>query len=523
MKSAIASVLLGVVASSTPEEDEALIISVFKDQPGFLWGAATAAAQIEGAWNEDGKQPSIWDDFCHSIPHRDSNMEPFDIQCGKFPPGESDSRWVTPEVTDDFYHRYESDLKLLSSYGLNSMRVSISWPRIMPWNEETQKHEPNPIGIKWYQDVFAEMQRLGITPFVTLFHWDLPNDLSWLEDSVVPAFVEYAELAFKSFPMVKDWATFNEPQSVCSLGYAQGWFAPGHQETTGAVRCSHHILQAHALAVESFRRMQTDGQIGIVLDYKFAYPLTDSEDDRRAAAFDRDNVVGIFAEPIFLTGDYPQSLKDWYGSQMPQFTEAEKALLKGSADFFGLNTYGGKYATWNNKALSEFNAGDDVVERYSFSPCDGNHDDIKAQLADAEFECGADSGWLWAKPVAMRDYLEWVANYLQASKIYVTEYGCDVKDESSLTQQEALKDEYREEYYRRYTKQIALAKSESSVPVAGVFAWSLMDNFEWHDGLNFRFGITYVNFTDMTRTPKQSAMWWQSMMQRMSESPTVVV
>jgi len=522
MKSVISSALLGMASAGTPTEDERYIVSVFEHERDFLWGAATAAAQIEGAWNVS-KQASIWDDFCHSIPHRDTTEVPFHKQCGSFPPGESDSRWVTPEVTDDFYHTWKDDLKLLASYGMNAMRVSISWPRIMPWNEASQKHEPNPVGIKFYQDVFAEMKSLGITPFVTLFHWDLPNDLSWLEDSVVPAFVEYAELAFDSFQDVNDWATFNEPNSVCSLGYGQAAFAPGHKETTGAVKCSHHVLQAHALAVQSFRQKRPDSQIGIVLDYKWAYPQTDSDDDKRAADFDRDNVLGVFAEPIFLTGDYPQSLKDWYGSELPALTEAEKIALKGSADFFGLNTYGGKIAVWNNKSLAEYQPGDDVVERYSFSPCDGKHDDAKANLDDPAFECGAASGWLWAKPVAIKDYLDYVNNVLGVSKVYVTEFGVDVDKESDMKQEDAIKDHYREEYYRRYLKQIAVAKEELNVPLKGVFAWSLMDNFEWGDGLNFRFGITYVNFTDMTRTPKQSAHWWSKMLHQMAGSPSVMV
>lgn len=186
-----------------------------------------------------------------------------------------------------------------------------------------------------------------------------------------------------------------------------------------------------------------------------------------------------------------------------------------------MNTYGGKYAQWNDKSLADYKAGDDVVERYSFSPCDGKHPDVEKELDDPAFECGAASGWLWAKADAMQKYLRHVANVFKADKIYVTEFGVDVDGESDMEQAVALKDEYREEYYRRYMVQIAQAKNDD-VPIKGVFAWSLMDNFEWGDGLNFRFGITYVNFTDMTRHPKQSSDWWKSMLTRIGSSNLVV-
>jgi beta-glucosidase len=256
-----------------------------------------------------------------------------------------------------------------------------------------------------------------------------------------------------------------------------------------------------------------EGQIGIVLDYKWAFPKTDSDDDQRAAKYDRDNVMGFWAEPIFLTGDYPQSLREFFGSKLPTFSDDEKAMLKGSADFYGVNTYGGKVAEWNNKSLKDLQPGDDVVERYSFCPCAPGAD--KSKVVDPKFECGAASSWLWAKPEAMRKYLEHVHTFYKAKKIYVTEFGVDVKGESNMKMSDALNDSYRQEYYTRYLEQIALAQKDSKVPVSGIFAWSLMDNFEWGDGLNFRFGITYVNFADLSRHPKNSAKWWKSLIARM--------
>jgi len=303
------------------------------------------------------------------------------------------------------------------------------------------------------------------------------------------------------------------------LGYAIGAFAPGHKSTTGHIECGHNILKAHAKTVQSFRSQKKTGQIGIVLDYKWSYPKTDTEDDRRAAEYDRDNVLGFWADPIFLTGDYPQSLKDFFGSKMPVFTDDEKAMLKGSADFFGLNTYGGKIASLNDKRLEDYEPGSDIAERYSVSPCNPGEDN--STVVDPAFECGAASGWLWAKPEAMREYLEHVHKHYGVQDIYVTEFGVDVKGESDMSMEEALEDEFRQEYYKRYMKQIALAKDKSNVPVRGIFAWSLMDNFEWGDGLNFRFGLTYVDFNDLSRHPKGSAKWWTQLIAKMKPQSIV--
>jgi beta-glucosidase/6-phospho-beta-glucosidase/beta-galactosidase len=500
--------------------NDAFVVDAFKGNSDFLWGAATAAAQIEGAWNISGKQPSIWDDFCHNISAMTGDTtQPFSQQCGEIPKGATNKElWTTLDIADDFFSdtHYTKDLGTLRDYNMNAMRVSISWPRLMPLNNATGKHELNEEGVSFYNKTFQIMLDTGITPFVTLFHWDLPNDLSWLNEAVVDEFEAYATAAFEAFPQVKNWATFNEPNSVCSLGYAIGAFAPGHKSTTDHLVCGHNILKSHMKAVAKYREKYS-GQVGIVLDYKWAYPRDPkNENDQKAAGWDRDNVLGFWAEPIFKTGDYPPSLREFFGDNLPNFTAGEKELIKGSADFWGLNTYGGKIAVYNNKTLADYEPGSDMAERYSFSPCDKGKD--QSAVADKAFECGAASGWLWAKPDAMRKYLNHVKNYYEVPKIYVTEFGVDVAGESDMTKEVALKDTYRQEYYQRYMYQVALAFKEDKVPLKGVFAWSLMDNFEWGDGLNFRFGITYVDFNDakLTRTPKQSANWWTDLIGNMS-------
>jgi beta-glucosidase len=513
---AAASVPTLTVAEEGHGYSHKYVVSAFQDDEQFVWGAATAAAQIEGAAEVDGKQRSIWDDFCDSIPAQtgDTSTVPFNKTCGQVPKGGDPAKWTTLNVTDDFYNKYEEDLEMLAGYNMNAMRVSISWPRLMPFDKKTGKHKLNRKGKEFYTKVFKSMKEKGITPFVTLFHWDLPNDLSWVSTpSVVEAFADYAEVAFKSFPEVKNWVTFNEPNSVCSLGYAVAAFAPGHASKHGHIDCAHNILKSHAKAVERYRSMQLGGKIGIVLDYKWAYPEDpDSDDDNKAAKLDIDNVLGVWAEPIFVSGDYPQSMRDYYGSALGTFTDAEQMSLKGSADFFGLNTYGGKKAKWTNKTYDEHEDGDDMAERYTYSPCDENgHPGAKDALKDPAFECGAASSWLWAKPEAIYDYLTHVSQVFGVKDIYVTEFGVDLPEEGAMTVEESVKDHHRVHYYQRFLMQIAKAKKSAKVGVRGVFAWSLMDNFEWGDGLNFRFGITYVDFNSdaLTRTPKDSAKFWK--------------
>jgi|EP00927_Polykrikos_kofoidii_P028458 beta-glucosidase/6-phospho-beta-glucosidase/beta-galactosidase len=514
MRGALAAVLGSVVYAGTPSSED-VILKAFQGERTMLWGAATAAAQVEGAWNVSGKQPSIWDDFCKSVPAMtgDTSDGVLPRQCGH---GDFISNL---DVTDDFYHKYNADLDMLASMGFTSLRVSISWPRVMPL--VNGRHRVSREGMQFYRDVFNGMKKRGITPVVTLFHWDLPNDLSWLQESVVNEFVMYADEVFSYFSdVVKHWATFNEPASFCNLGYSTGNFAPGHKSKKDHLICSHHVLQAHAKTVSLYRRhyqRKYHGKIGIVLDYKWAYPATDSEDDKRAASYDRDRVFGIWADPIFLTGDYPQSLKDFWGEHMPTFTAKEKRMLKGSADFYGVNSYGGKVAIWTNKTYDDVKDGDNLAEMYSFSPCDASApEEAQKKVKDPATECGADSNWLWAKPESMREYLEFVHDRYKLETIYVTEFGCDVKNESFIPKEQALKDPFREWYYKSYLAEIAKAKL-NGVPIKGVFAWSLMDNLEWGDGLAFRFGLVYVDFKDsnLPRTPKTSAKWWSTLLGKM--------
>lgn len=476
----VVALLSGVLAVSEHTTPEERIRAAFAD-PEFLWGSATAAYQVEGAWNRDGRQPSIWDDFCHQV----------DKPCS----GDSG------DVADDFYDRYAQDIDMLANLGFNSLRLSISWPRIFPLGQDGL-HHPNPLGIKFYKNVLSQLAEKGVTPMVTIYHWDLPNDLDWLSDTVVPEYVKYAEFLFETFPEIKNWATFNEPLSFCPGGYQGGFWPPSIQSDFLHLQCGHHVLQAHAAAVKMYRnrfQQKAGGKIGIVIDYKWAYPWNaSSADDIRSAQLHRDFHLGWWADPIFLTGDYPHSLRNFYGDNLPTFTKDEITSLRGSADFYGLNTYGGKFVKFEQNGATPFK---------EINPC------VPGDLPDGPpaGECGA-STWLWINPPAMRHYLEYVHDRYGPNEIFITEFGVDMPGEGTMTVKESVHDILRQDYYRNYLDQAATAKRESGVPIKGAFAWSLLDNLEWKDGFKCRFGITHVNFTSQKRTPKGSAKWFQQLL-----------
>jgi len=339
---------------------------------------------------------------------------------------------------------------------------------------------------------------------VTIFHWDLPDDLDWLDARVVPSFLHYSGFLFKTFPEVKHWITFNEPLSFCPLGYRYGLHAPGVVSEYGHLICGHNVLRAHAGAVELYRRRyqaRDKGSIGITLDYMWAYPQNASDlADHRAVQFDRDFNLGWWADPIFLNGDYPASMRAFYGDKLPAFTASEKLALNGSADFFGMNNYGGKYVKWDNATLFA-----------GVLPCAQAAQDRPAG------ECGA-SPWLWVNPASIRLQLEYIHARYRPSSIVITENGVDVPGESDLPLDRALKDTFRQEYFRTYLGEVARARLESKVPVRGYFVWSLLDNFEWADGYSSRFGITYVNYTTQERHLKGSAVWLRSVLARVRGS-----
>ncbi|EGO30093.1 glycoside hydrolase, family 1 [Serpula lacrymans var. lacrymans S7.9] len=445
----------------------------------FTWGFATASYQIEGSYNEGGRAPSIWDTFTR-IP-------------GKIADGSSG------DVATDSYKRWKEDVALLKSYGVNSYRFSLSWSRIIPLGGRGDK--VNPEGIAFYRGIIEELVKNGITPYLTLYHWDLPQELhdrygGWLnKDEIVKDFVNYAKICYEAFgDIVKHWITFNEPWCISVLGYGKGVFAPGR--TSDRARSSvgdtatepyivgHSVIIAHGYAVKLYRseyQSAQKGTIGITLDSSWFEPYDNSKENIAVAQRAFDVRLGWFAHPIYL-GYYPEALKKMIGNRLPEFTPEEIAVVKGSSDFFGLNTYTTHVVQEGGD--DEFNGG----VKQSHKRADGT--ELGTQGKILYFQRNILLGYIYKK---------------YGKPIYVTESGFAVKDENKKTVEEAINDTDRVEYYHDYTKGMLEAVTEDGVDVRGYFAWSLLDNFEWAEGYKIRFGVTYVDYETQKRYPKQSS------------------
>ncbi|CDO75757.1 hypothetical protein BN946_scf184921.g33 [Trametes cinnabarina] len=417
----------------------------------FLWGYATASYQIEGSPIADGRLPSIWDTFSHTP--------------GKIKDGSNG------DVACDSYRRWGEDVALLHSSGAKAYRFSLSWSRIIP---KGGRDDPfNPAGIRHYRAFIETLLKHDIKPVVALHD----RYGGWLnKNEIVADYVNYARTCFKYFgDLVKDWITHNEPWCVSVLGYGSGEFAPGHQSNTEHWVVAHNLILAHAYAVKAYReefKAVQGGQIGITLDCHWQIPYDDSPERR-------------FADPIYK-GHYPSVVKDMIGDRLPDFTEDEVAVVKGSSDFFGLNTYTSQLVK---------DGGDNEIQgkvKYTFTRPDGTQLGKQSHVP-----------WLQSYPSGFRSLL----NYLWKTyklPIYVTENGFPVKGENALPVDKAVNDVDRIEYFEGYADAMLRAVTEDGVPVKGYFAWSLLDNFEWADGYDTRFGVTHVNFETQKRTPKDS-------------------
>jgi len=458
----------------------------------FIWGFATASFQIEGSTDVGGRGKSIWDDFSRT-------------------PGKTmDGR--NGDVATDSYNRSSEDIDLLVSYGVKSYRFSLSWSRIIPLGG---RDDPvNEEGIKFYSDFIDALLAKGITPFITLYHWDLPQALhdrylGWLnKDEIIQDYVRYARVCFERFgDRVKHWLTMNEPWCISVLGYGRGVFAPGRSSdrirseegdsTTEPWIAGHSVILSHAHAVKAYRdefKAKQGGQIGITLNGDWAIPYDDDPENIEAAQHALDVAIGWFADPIYL-GSYPAYLKQMLGDRLPTFTEEELKVVKASSDFYGMNTY----TTNLCKA-----GGEDEFQgktEYTFTRPDGTQLGPQAHCA-----------WLQDYPQGFRDLLNYLYNRYKLP-IYVTENGFAVKDEDAMSVEDALRDEPRVQYYRGVTQSLLSAIIEDGVDVRAYFAWSLLDNFEWADGYITRFGVTYVDYDTQERYPKDSgkfvAKWFK--------------
>lgn len=451
-------------------------------QEPFYWGTATAAYQIEGAWQEDGKGLSIWDDFAHT-PGAVYNEDTGDLAC-------------------DHYHRWQEDIALMQQLGVTAYRFSIAWPRIVPDGQGTI----NAAGLAFYNRLINGLLAANITPFVTLYHWDLPlklqqQDNGWLSETTLYAFVDYAKVCFASFgDRVKHWITFNESWCTAVLGYGVGFFPPARRDPDEPYLAGHHLLLAHAYAVAAFRNGGYPGVIGMASNCDWREPLSSSPEDKAAAQRGLEFFYGWFTDPVVF-GDYPSSMRERLGARLPAFTAEQSALLKGSVDFLGLNHYTTHYAS---AAPATENA---------IAPLDGNGgmvDDQAVYLSCDPSWPRTDMGW-FVVPWGFRNLLNWVAKRYPGLPIYVTENGCanPHADEEASGQ-----DLFRCDFLAGYLEAMLQAKTLDGIPVDGYFCWSLLDNFEWAYGYSKKFGLIHCDLATGLRTPKSSFYWYRNYIQQ---------
>ncbi len=430
--------------------------------PGFLWGAATSAYQIEGATNEDGRGEGIWDRFC-TVPGAVRNGESGAIAC-------------------DFFHRYPADVRLMADLGIDALRFSVSWPRILP--DGRGRIEPR--GLDFYDRLVDELLAAGIRPFVNLYHWDLPQPLEdeggWPVRSTAEAFVELAEIvAGRLGDRVHDWSTHNEPFCAAWLGYALGVHAPGRRDDGDALAAAHHLLLSHGWATEAIRRESRGSSVGIILDSWPCHPASDDPADVEAAAVGDAIRNRLWFEPVLL-GSYPDAALDVLAPLEPPVRPGDLAAISTPLDFLGVNNY-------SRSILRADPAGGAPLE---------------VRAPDGRL---TEMGWE-VYPAGIYELLTRVHREYGASSIYVTENGAafgDVRGHDGR-----VRDPERIEYLAAYLDAVARAIAEG-VPVHGYFVWSLLDNFEWSLGYGRRFGLVYVDYPTLERVPKDSFSWFRSL------------
>jgi beta-glucosidase len=439
--------------------------------PDFLWGAATSAYQIEGAIHEDGRGPSIWDQFTHLK--------------GKI------IDQSTADVANDHYHRYKEDVQLIKELGAKAYRFSIAWPRVFPEGTGT----PNPKGLDFYQRLLDELLANGIEPFATLYHWDLPQALQdryggWRSRDTSKAFADYAGyVAERISDRVKHIFTINECARLVYAGFGVGIDAPGltlPQKEINQVR--HHVALGHGLAVQAIRAHARSGtKVGPAENIEICIPAIETPANIRAAEIATRELNAGYLTAI-LEGKYTDGFLTYAGANAPKFTAEDLAAISSPIDFVGLNVY--------------------MPNQYVVAGENGND---FALLPFAATYPHMDSSWLRIGPEAMYWAPRHVAKLWNVKSIYITENGTSAADQVSADGK--VYDVDRIMYLRNYLTHLNRATSEG-MPVQGYFVWSLMDNFEWSDGFEKRFGLYHVDFRTQRRTPKLSASFYREVIQR---------
>jgi beta-glucosidase len=418
----------------------------------FLWGAATAAYQVEGAVYADGRSESVWDRFAATP--------------GKVRGGD------TGEIACDFYHRYPEDIALMRELGLDAFRFSVSWPRVFPRG----RGPLNQVGLDFYDRLVDELLAAGMEPFPTLFHWDTPQALEdaggWPVRATAEAFVEYTEAVVARLgDRVRYWTTQNEPGVVSSHGYGSGVHAPGRADPAAAIAAAHHLLLSHGWAVEAIRRVAPTAGVGLALDLGQPYPASDSPGDLAAARQVDGEGNRWFLDPVFRAA-YPEDQPERIALAERVIRDGDLATIASPIDFLGVNSY----------------------RRHLVAAGNG-----RPRILRPEGEYTT-MGWE-IYPDGLHRLLVRIAEEYAPAAIYVTENGAAFGDVRGHDGE--VHDLERTAYIRDHIDAVGRAITDG-VPVKGYFVWSFLDNFEWGLGYSQRFGLVYVDYPTLERVPKDS-------------------
>ena len=426
----------------------------------FVWGVATSSYQIEGAAAEDGKGPSIWDEFCR-LPNVISDNTNGDTAC-------------------DHYHRWQSDLDLIASLGVDAYRFSIAWPRVQAdgagsWNEK---------GLAFYERIVDGLLERGIKPYVTLNHWDLPVALQakggWANRDTVHRFVDYASHVAKRIgDRVEAFTTHNEPWVMATLGHETGEFAPGIKSRAIAMQASHHLLLSHGLALQALRAQGSKSKLGIVLNQSFMMPATQSPADHALARLKDGRLVRWYMDPLFNKG-YPADVLEFLGADAPTMQADDLRDIATPMDYLGINYYTRTVASANDSWDKKL---------------DG------LPLTDMDWE---------VFPEGLTELLIRINRDYALPPIFITENGAAFKDNMINGR---INDAQRTNFIASHIAAVGEAIKQG-VDIQGYMVWSLLDNFEWASGFEKRFGIIHVDYVTQQRTLKDSALWYQEFLQR---------
>lgn len=430
----------------------------------FIWGCATAAYQVEGAAHEDGRGESIWDRYC-SVPGNILNGD-------------------TGEVACDHYHRYKEDVALMKHMGIQAYRFSLSWPRIMPQGQGLTNEK----GLAFYSSLVDELLAAGIVPYVTLYHWDLPQALQdiggWANPDMPRYFLEFSKVVFDRLgDRVRHWITLNEPYCTAFLGHSEGRHAPGIRDFSTAVRVAYHLYVGHGLVVRHFRESGRAGEIGITLNLMGRLPFSDRPEDQAAAIRADGYLNRWFLDPL-IKGSFPSDMVELYrkeGVVLPDFRSEHLSLMKQKLDFVGLNYYNDFYVKADKKVWP-----------------------LNFRIKNPRTIPVTDRDWPITENGLVAMLLR-LKNEYGLENIIITENGASYHDVIGLDG--TVDDGSRCDYLRRHI--IAMHRAiEEGAPVHAYFLWSLCDNFEWNLGYSSRFGIVYVDFATQRRIVKKSGRWY---------------